>query len=387
MAFNLACNRHPERWEPRMQVLSAPQDMVWTIVTTPPGAEEDSVYFYKYPDATKIFSGPAKDIPAYWGYGYIEKTDAGIEWKDFDPSSGIFNANPGLKLTSWDTPVSVDPSRKTLYCFGYSVAPTRKLEADFLDGREKELVNQLVAEEFELLTPLPTNSWTVFYVDRPKEARNVTPEETPTRKMRIYAGRSLGGEHSGVSEIFLLHDSVVVNKDNEWILFERGGATGVKNGPMSLSQIPGELSPLARFGDTILVASDQPSGDEKKPAGSVLYTYGVYTRSVQQVWTGSDQNPAQRILAITPVSETEFLVVVGSLPELKALTLGRLKDGNWEPLVKATFRSPATRTEIYFPPQPAPPEPETVQPSTPETEMKFYPEDFMGMPGMGPMGR
>jgi hypothetical protein len=206
--------------------------------------------------------------------------------------------------------------------------------------------------------------------------------------MRIYGGRSLGGEHAGVSAIYLLHDSVVVKKDNEWLLFERGGATGVENGPMSLSQIPGELRPLARINDTILVASDQAVGDEKNPAGSVLYTYGVYTRSVEQIWSTSDQNPSQKILAITPVGETEFLIVLGALPQLKVLTLGRLKDGNWEPLVKATLENEVTRTEIDFPPEPAPPEPEPIQLSAPETEMNLSPEDLMRMQrNFGPMGQ
>lgn len=341
------CTKNKSEWTPKMETVGKVPDITWTIITRPPGSQNNSMFIYQYPDGTLIENTARDNVLSYWGDGYLYKGESGVEWRELDRKSGDFKQNPGVDLTSWDTPVAVDRKNGIIFSFGHSVKPTRILEAHFLNGMEKMTVNQLVADEYELLNPLPNNGWSVFFVDRPKQEGAITIHELPTRRMRIYGGTVYGGEYPKVKQVFMLENAVAVEMEDNWYIFQAGGFLGVQNRTMSLRQISGQLRPLSLLDDTLLVASDILDDDGKTAKSSTLHTYGIYTRAVKQIWDASESGFPAKILAFYASAPDDYLIVVGKLPELKKLSLGRLNNGVWEVLANAVLANNVDSTVIF----------------------------------------
>jgi hypothetical protein len=165
-----------------------------------------------------------------------------------------------------------------------------------------------------------------------------------------------------------LQDCVALQDKDGWFLVESNGLGAVTNRSMSLTQILGALRPLARIDDTILVASDQLGSDGKAVVASTLYTYGIYTRLVEKIWDPGSGGSAQKILALTPIGPSDYIAVLGALPDQKVLTMGRLKDGAWEAMAKATLDSQPVNTFVFLIPETIPGIGEATQGSGAETE-------------------
>jgi hypothetical protein len=301
------------------------------------------------PENRMVLEASADEVLSYWGNGYLSKIGGKVEWHDLNPFDSTYSVNPGLTLTSWDVPIAVDPLAKTVYAFGNAVKPSLRIELHILGETEPSLGNELVADTYELLTPLPSNGWPVFYVDRPSQAGTaIASEDASTKKLRVYGGTTVGGEISNVKGVFILDYAVAVENDTGWLLYQRMGPYDVPSRTMSLGQIPGNPRPLALLGDTLLVASDTFSEDGKTQTGCALYTYGIYTRLVQQIWDASSTGAVSKILTLTPVEPDDFLVVLGSLPDLKILTLGNLENNTWNSQSTATLSNPLTSTQVFL---------------------------------------
>lgn len=343
----LGCRGRPET-RPVIESLAAPPPCVWEFTVPRPRSDKKTVHLYWFSPDGEIIETSQDDVLAFWSDGMLVKDGVEVDWLDFDPETESYVADPDADLTSWDTPVAVDPEKRIIYALAHMVAPSRKIEAHFLDGSEPEHVNQFTADEVETVDPLPNKGWTLIYVDRPGQATAATIDKKPTRRLRVYGGDKLGGEFHDVQSFFILEGCVVLNREEGWFLLEPGaGPMGVSNRTMSLSQIPGRPRPLARFEDTIVVASDELADDGETVTGCRLYTYHVYMRSVEEIWDSSEAGEQIAILSLAVRGLNDYLIVVGSFPESKRLTLGRLKDGDWSPLASADLPTPATSTEVF----------------------------------------
>ena len=345
-----SCTNKPGvKWQPKTETLSPPPPLVWTVTVTPPGAKDDSIFFRQYPEDRLIYSGPAKEILAYWGNGFLFKGEKGFEWRDFDPSAAIFNPNPALDLISWDTPIAVDAENKLIFAFGNAVAPNRKIQVHYLNGNEPLTMAEVQMADAEALTPLPINGWPIFYADKPEDKKDKkTDEVTPGRRVRVYSGPTFAGEMKDTLAVYPLQDCVAVEKKDGWMLFQRAIGVAVPARTMSLSLVPDHPRPVAKLGDLILVASDKLGDDGKTVAATALYSYGIYTRMVEKIWEPPTTGSPQTILAMAVQGSNDYIIVLGSLPDQKKLTLGRLKDGKWEELAKVDLPNKVTRTEVFL---------------------------------------
>jgi len=325
-----------------LEILEESDPTVWSITSG------DTIRILELPTGKVRYEGPADEVLAVWVDGILKKADSTVEWLDCDPESGEYEPNPGVDLTSWETPIAVDPVARIIYAFGHSVAPSRVIQEHYLDGREPREVGQLVADEVEVFSPFPSNGWPVFYVDRPGQAGAITIDQSPTRKMRIYGGEHIGGEYPDVLEIFFLQNEVVVNLESEgWVFMEINGRVVGKR-TMSLGQIPGVPRPLARVGDAVLVAGDDLADDQVTVTGSKLYLYGLYSRAVDLVWDPVDLMQPAKILAVAAKASGDYCIVLGSLPDMKVLTLVRYRDDNREITARMTLLEPVTSTSVFF---------------------------------------
>jgi hypothetical protein len=379
----VSCNRKPVQWQPKVTTLSAPPPLVWTVTVAPQDSKVDSIYFQKYPEDKIVYSAPASEILSYWGTGFLSKGEKGFEWRDYDPGAGIFNPNPKLDLTSWDIPLSVDPANQVIVAFGNDVLPNRKLQIHYLNGTAPLLIAEIQAADFEALTPLPTDTWTIFYTDKPADATatkdktqdkgkdqtkdKTVADEPAGRRVRLYGEATFAGEQKDVLNVYPMSDAVAIEKKDGWTIFQKGGAIGSNLRTMSLSLIPDHPVPIAKSGELILISSEKKSDDGKSIASSILYSYGAFTRLVEKVWDPSTTGSAQRILSIAIQGPNDYYIVLGSLPDEKKLTLGHLKDGKWEELAKIDLPNKITRTEIFLASQ-APGTTEATQVSGAETE-------------------
>jgi hypothetical protein len=345
------CSRKPVKWEPKTKALAPAPALIWTVTVAPPGSKEDSIFFKLYPEDKMIYSGPAKEIPAYWGNGFLFKGEKGIEWREFDPGASIYNPNPKIDLTSWDTPIAVDPANKLIYAFGNAVPPNRTIKVHYLNGNEALTMAEVQLPNTEPLSPLPIDGWSIFYIDKPadnKDSKDLkTGDENPGRKIRLYCGATFGSDVKDVLAVYPLTDGVAVEKKNEWVLFQMGTGMEVPLRTMSMSLIPDHPRPLANFGDMLLVSSDKLGDDKKTINASSLYTYGIYTRMANKIWDPPATGSASSILTLAVLGPNDYIMVLGSLPDLKKLTLGRLKDGKWEELSSVDLPNKVTRTDVF----------------------------------------
>lgn len=341
-AFNVSCRKTEDEPVPRaasgeLEIVGDADPAIWTITAGP------NVYVYRLPSGDLIQSSASNEILAIWAWGILTKSDGTFEWKDLDLETGEYTPADGLELTSWNVPVAVDPEERIIYAFEHTVPPSRVINAYRLDGREPVQTASLVAEEFELPDPLPANGWPIFYVDRPSQEGAISPTDEPTRKLRVYSGRYIGGEFPNVSEVVILEEDVAIyREDSGWLLFEEFGGM-VQQRTMSLGQIEGNPRPLARDGNEILVAAEMLSGE-----GSKLYRYGAYTREVSEMPSPSQTAEPGKILALTVKETGEYYVVVGILPEIRTLVLMRYTGDRWIEHARISFDEEISSTEIFF---------------------------------------
>ncbi len=326
----------------------------------------DQVNVVRLPEGDIILQLPREETLSIWSDGYLMKKDNSVEWLDLDRDTGEYISSPDLELTSWDTPVAVDPVEKIVYAFGHSTPPTRIIEAHYLLSGLTEQTGTFVATEIETLDVLPCNGWPIFYIDRPVQAGSISTDNEPTRKLRVYGGRHVGGEFPDVLDFFFLKDNMILNRESEgWILFEISGLS-VRQRTMSLNLIPGRPRPLARVMDTILIASDEISEGTDKTTGSSLYSYGAYTRDIAEVWNPADMGSAAEILSLTVLDEDDYYIALGSLPEPDELVLVHYHGGDWDETARVKLSEPAIDTSIYLLV-----EPETDMPSDVDTSEPF----------------
>jgi hypothetical protein len=336
-----------------LDILMESDPAVWSITSG------GTTQILDLPSGKVSYEGSADEVLAVWVDGILKKTDSTVEWLDYDPGSGGYESNPGVDLTSWETPIAVDPVARIIYAFGHSVPPSRVIQEHYLDGREPREVGQLVADEVEVFSPFPSNGWPVFYVDRPGQAGAITIDESPTRKTRIYGGEHIGGEYPDVLEVFFLRNEVAVKLESEgWVFMEIDGRV-VEKRTMSLGQIPGVPRPMARVGDAVLVAADDLADDGVTVTGSRLYLYGLYSRTVDLVWDPVDLMPPAKILALAVKASGDYYIVLGSPPDMKILTLVRYRGDSVEIIASLTLPEPVTATSVFFIP---PAEPELAPP-------------------------
>ncbi len=326
-----------------LQIIAEGHPSTWVIRT------EKSLLVYELPSGRRLHSGPDEEVLAVWADGMLKAKDSTVDWLDLEPESGEYVSNPGVDLTSWNTPVAVDPEARIIYAFEHSVPPTRVIKAHYLDGRDPEHSTQHTAEEFETLHPLPVNGWMAFYVDRPSHAGAITPEEIPTRRLRVNHGRLIGGEFPEALGVYFLRDCVVVNQmEQGWLLLEDGAPGVVDKRTMSLGQIAGSLRPLARDENTILIAADELSDDGETVVGSSLYSYGAYTRQVSEIWDPSAMDGRWKILSLTVREHEDYYIVLGSLPDARTIMLVRLFEGEVEEFVRFSSGEPVVDATLFL---------------------------------------
>lgn len=325
-----------------LEITGSPDRAIWSITI------DGTIDIYEFPSGNRIYSGPEDEVLTSWDTGMLTRRDGEFQWWDLDLDTGEYNPVDELDLTSWHTPVAVDPQERIIYTFEHTVPPTRTIKAHYLDGRVPERTAEIVAEEIETLDPLPANGWPIFYVDRPSQAGAVTPEDEPTRKLRIYSGDNIGGEFPNVTYIQTLGDDVAIHSDDTgWMLLEEKLGI-VERRTMSLGQIPGNPRPLARDGNVILVASEQPSADGETEGGSALYRYEAYIRSVSEMPGPSKPDEPGKILSISVREPDEYYAVVGILPEMRTLALFRYIDEKWVEDARITLEDEPDSTRILF---------------------------------------
>ncbi len=364
-----------------LTVLQTPPASVWVITS------DETTHIFQLPKVDSILSLPATELLSYWSNGILKKSEGKVEWLELDEATGTYKSVPN-DLTSWIMPIAVDPVERIIYALGHTVPPMRQLEMHYLDGRPSTQAGQLTADEIETLSPLPTNGWPVFYVDRKASPEAVNIDNSPTRKLRVYGGTNIGGEFPNVLGVFFLPDNVVLNREDEgWFLCEIHGAT-VYQRTMSVDQIPGKLRPLTRIGDIVLIASDEVEGgdpaeatetEKDKPADEkvkscTLYSYGAYTRDVVEVWkaTLSNGRPAI-ILSIAAAGLNDYYMVLGSLPDQKKLTVVHYLNGQTTDVATVTLRKPVESTSIFLLNPPETEGFETAEPSAGPTEEAVTP--------------
>ena len=340
--FSTSCRKTedvpaPEAVSGELEIVDDADPSIWTITAG------DSIYIYRLPSGDLIHSGTSDEILAVWARGMLTKSDGTFEWKDLDLETGEYSPVDGIELTSWNLPVAVDPEERIVYAFEHTVPPSRVINAYRLNGREPVQTASLAAEEIELLDPLPVNGWPVFYVDRPSQEGAISPSDEPTRKLRVYSGRYIGGEFPNVTDVVTLSEDVAIyREDAGWLLFEEFGGM-VQQRTMSLGQIEGNPRPLARDGNEILVASEMSSSE-----GSKLYSYGAYTREVSEMPGPSQTSEPGELLALTVKETGEYYAVVGILPEMRTLVLMRFTSDRWIEHARISFDEEITFTEIFF---------------------------------------
>ena len=116
-----------------IEELSAPPPCTLALTLGDPSAANRTFHVFRFGGSSgengNVFSGPRHEILAVWGDGLLAAGDGTVEWLDFDASTGVYVPNPNVDLTSWDTPVAVDPTDRVIYTLGHTVLPSRKLEA------------------------------------------------------------------------------------------------------------------------------------------------------------------------------------------------------------------------------------------------------------------
>jgi len=317
-------------------------DPITVVITT-----EKEVLIGYLPDCTiqsKTF--PRDDVLSYWSDGVLLKGTGVPEWMDFDRGKCEFISNPGVDLDQFEKPLSVNPGEKIIYALGHTVPPSRAVEAHHLDGREFDQIGALVADEVEPIWPMPSNGWILFWVDRPDQTGNNPLDDTPTRKLRVYGEGNIGGEFYDVIDYFLINDGLIMNTEKDgWVLFEAENVL-VRQRTMSLGQIPGKLRPLARDVDEILIASDSPDN-----TGSVLYTYGAYTRGIGQLWDPSDLLGDVKIHALAVKSPGDYYLIADSTEKPgREFSIVHLVDGNASVVGTVTFADEARSAQIFVNP-------------------------------------
>ena len=177
------------------------QDKLTVVAVT-----DETIYFSMVPDDQSVdFSTEILDmenIDGWWADGFLKGTQAGLEWIEITDGTGGADQKSADSLTAWHQPLAIDPDEGIIYSLGHTTPPARAIEAHYLDGREFEQIGAIVADIVEPVWPLPSNGWTLFWVDRPNEGGTNAMEGIPTRKLRIYGGSAIGGEFYDVVDYY-----------------------------------------------------------------------------------------------------------------------------------------------------------------------------------------
>ncbi|MFH1675829.1 MAG: hypothetical protein ABIC40_02305 [bacterium] len=346
-AFSSGCKGGSAR--DKISELIAPPPLVCEWNTESRDKKETvNVYFSAANDL--IYSGPADQVYCVWDDGMLVKGSNGAEWQNLNRETGKYEPVEIPKITNWETPVSVDPVNSILYVMAHTVAPLRRLDAMYLDGRDAEQKGALTADDIEIPSPIPTNGWAYFYVDRPSEAKAVTIEKNAIRKLRCYGNGSLGGEFDDAENVFTLKNGIVLKRESGWILEEiaENSAFPIKGRTLSFGQIEGEIRPLVLIGDILLIAVDRMDSSGEKTIGCDLYEYGMYTRTPEKIWTVElDKKPAT-IIAADAESKGDYVLVASVLDKPSSAVIGSLKDAAWTSYVNLTLNGKMTRANIFL---------------------------------------
>jgi len=327
-------------------------DMLPAIVTVrsenDDARDRNELEIFMLPEGRLISQVPLDELQSIWSDGMLIMRDGSVEWLDLDRETGEYVPNPAYQLTSWETPVAVNSDENILYAFAHTVPPGREIHAYYGDGRESERVGQLAADEIEVLDELPSNGWPVFYVDRPGQAGAVMVDQSSTRKMRVYGGSYLAGEYPDVLDIFFLEKDVVLNRETEGWIFCEITYPLISSRTMSLDTIPGDPRPLARDGDVILFASYEEAECCPGETESILFAYGVYTRTLEEIWNPSQWGDPLRILSMAVVGPGDYYIVTDrqTLPGL--FDIWRFREGTATEVANGRGATESSEVRIYL---------------------------------------
>jgi len=327
---------------PDLSISENTEPVMWVVTSG------ESRYFFMLPDSLDpIRTEPVSEILTYWNGGFLRRFEGVTEWYEWDSETSQFIADPGVDLTEWENPVAVDGDGRIIYAFEHTAPPVRKVSKHLLDGTEPETVITIAAEEVELIAPLPSNGWPVFWVDRPSQAGAVTVNDEPTRKLRIQRDGNVGGEVPDSLGFYFLEDNLVVNREEEgWILYEPR-ASSISQRTMSIDTIEGDLTPLERVYNTILISAD--TTDDSGANLSTLYSYEIYaTRTIREIWNTSVLDFEAHIMNLAVLGSDEYYIIVGRMPELRNIVLIHYRDGEWSEIVASVFPEPVTDADIFL---------------------------------------
>lgn len=353
----------PESTEPapEFEIFSTPPACILAVSTGDIESEDSKFYVFAFPEGKLIYSGSRSDVLTIWTNGMLYKGTSDVEWWDLNLISLEYEPDPGVDLTSWNTPIAVHPEERVIFAMGHQVPPLRVLQAHFLDGTEPEEVNRTTADILEPLDMLPSNGWPMFYLDRPGTRFAVTPDDAPTRRLRLFYNREAAGEFSGILGLWPLKGEVIMHRDEGWYLLEPGDWRGVVPKTMSLDEISGELRPLERDGDSILFGMKETADDSDVATGYKLYRYGAYSRQVEEVWDAWEAVESGEILAGDVIGPDDYLLLLSVSP-WQSLELGRLTRGQWESLGSVTLPEPSAEFFLFLLEEP----PIVLEPEHPE---------------------